>query len=239
MRRRPLNEGRSLNSGDTSLPGRGLTLVGAAQRRPESELRRHAPGYPLAIEDSDAQRRPESELRRHTPSAPGTIRPRSSPLNEGRSLNSGDTINHWRMVCVRSGAQRRPESELRRHVIQTELDGSDLRAQRRPESELRRHSQRGFTATARVGSAQRRPESELRRHHRTPGDSRRASPSLNEGRSLNSGDTSPWPRRATRTSSAQRRPESELRRHLRTPPQGRKGGRSLNPNFDDRHESTY
>ena len=67
-----------------------------AQRRPESELRRHMarairlPGRPRA------QRRPESELRRHLKNRPRSTR--SSTLNEGRSLNSGDTWSANRIV---------------------------------------------------------------------------------------------------------------------------------------------
>ena len=37
----PLNEGRSLNSGDTGMPSAVASSVMNAQRRPESELRRH------------------------------------------------------------------------------------------------------------------------------------------------------------------------------------------------------
>ena len=36
-------------------------------------------------------------------------------LNEGRSLNSGDTRHRARLAPIVSPAQRRPESELRRH----------------------------------------------------------------------------------------------------------------------------
>ena len=63
-----LNEGRSLNSGDTSTNAAmtATRMASPAQRRPESELRRHA-----AIDE----RRPLT----------------AGPLNEGRSLNSGDT----------------------------------------------------------------------------------------------------------------------------------------------------
>ena len=63
-----LNEGRSLNSGDTIYGSTALDWRGVAQRRPESELRRHT-------------------------SAGGRRTPVRSTLNEGRSLNSGDTAD--------------------------------------------------------------------------------------------------------------------------------------------------
>ena len=61
-------------------------------------------------------------------------------LNEGRSLNSGDT-SHASPHRARSlSAQRRPESELRRHMARTaSVSANCFTAQRRPESELRRH----------------------------------------------------------------------------------------------------
>ena len=63
------NEGRSLNSGDTSAPRRCCSPTRSLSR---------------------AQRRPESELRRHERPALAPAR-RGRSLNEGRSLNSGDT----------------------------------------------------------------------------------------------------------------------------------------------------
>ena len=80
------------------------------------------------------------------------------------------------MIRASTRAQRRPESELRRHETVGNIVGAVFRAQRRPESELRRH-----------GRASRRP--------RRPGSS------LNEGRSLNSGDTRRRPRAAGRPAS--------------------------------------
>ena len=40
-----------------------------------------------------------------------------APLNEGRSLNSGDTTNKGKTGGQGGNAQRRPESELRRHAV--------------------------------------------------------------------------------------------------------------------------
>ena len=62
-----------------------------AQRRPESELRRHARYSPSACQRPTAQRRPESELRRHPDRSPDRAWGCRGSLNEGRSLNSGDT----------------------------------------------------------------------------------------------------------------------------------------------------
>ena len=94
---RALNEGRSLNSGDTGADGPAGTGAGHAQRRPESELRRHAAG------------------------CLGN-RPSQSALNEGRSLNSGDTMASLRLRSRSTTAQRRPESELRRHGQELAID---------------------------------------------------------------------------------------------------------------------
>ena len=120
------------------------------------------------------QRRPESELRRHaraTPSPGGY----PAPLNEGRSLNSGDTMSGSAARAVQPvAAQRRPESELRRHLLHPE------------------------TYLENMGHAQRRPESELRRHASPPRISSARSIPLNEGRSLNSGDTVGRERAVTR-----------------------------------------
>ena len=48
-----LNEGRSLNSGDTHSAIRAVLAPYVAQRRSESELRRHAPGCPERMEAGD------------------------------------------------------------------------------------------------------------------------------------------------------------------------------------------
>ena len=89
----------------------------------------------------------------------------SSTLNEGRSLNSGDTPSpRWRTV-----GKRYALNEGR------SLNSGDTRI-------------RAVTAGT-SPSAQRRPESELRRHHLAPMPSAITPASLNEGRSLNSGDT--------------------------------------------------
>ena len=90
----------------------------------------------------------------------------ATALNEGRSLNPGDT--HERRVRLGFGfyAQRRPESEPRRHrPFHSPLEPfAQRRAQRRPESEPRRHMELRRARAAATFTAQRRPESEPRRH---------------------------------------------------------------------------
>ena len=63
-----------------------------------------------------AQRRPESELRRHPNLRTDKLISGQEPLNEGRSLNSGDTTPIPSGTSAATSAQRRPESELRRHT---------------------------------------------------------------------------------------------------------------------------
>ena len=110
-----LNEGRSLNSGDTLVVLGAVGLGVCAQRRPESELRRHADRGLTFFPGNAAQRRPESELRRH-PVVTVRLPVRVTALNEGRSLNSGDTRGVLGSFAGQPyRAQRRPESELRRH----------------------------------------------------------------------------------------------------------------------------
>ena len=166
------------------------TRTTRAQRRPESEPRRHDPPIRFSnVAGTPAQRRPESEPRRHSvPSThsfsrgrPAQRRPESEPrrhstcqqpkvvrfcsLNEGRSLNPGDTARDENPHRLGLHAQRRPESEPRRHIEDAELELVALTdAQRRPESEPRRHPTSSPSSPAR-GNA------------------------LNEGRSLNPGDT--------------------------------------------------
>lgn len=72
----------------------------SAQRRPELELRRHNPTSAARPWLTNAQRRPEPELRRHRPRASPAGRSAAS-LNEGRSLNSGDTPNRGKLGSAR------------------------------------------------------------------------------------------------------------------------------------------
>ena len=157
----------------------------------------------------DAQRRPESEPRRH-----GSPRCRSrscrAPLNEGRSLNPGDTVFHQIPADAGEIAQRRPESEPRRHALPHPTAGPTTRSLNEGRSLNPGDTRNGARPPA-------------------PGAT------LNEGRSLNPGDTWLMIRFGTTSPPAQRRPESEPRRHdTRTVPGRSPGeplneGRSLNP----------
>ena len=109
-----LNEGRSLNPGDTCGSFRVEYSMDSAQRRPESEPRRHRPRRPSGRVRAPALNEgrslnPGDTLRSPSPSA------RRGALNEGRSLNPGDTPRCRAGVDGTVRAQRRPESEPRRH----------------------------------------------------------------------------------------------------------------------------
>ena len=116
LNRPPLNEGRSLNPGDTGRAARGMGIVlQPAQRRPESEPRRHRTDRP----GSSRRRGALNEGRslnpgdtRHLPTPTAT----PHALNEGRSLNPGDTVQQVEDDDAAQAAQRRPESEPRRHL---------------------------------------------------------------------------------------------------------------------------
>ena len=94
-----LNEGRSLNPGDTDRKSTPRPRSRRAQRRPEPKPRRHTPLARLEASLSAAQRRPEPKPRRHT-AGTQSFDLILSALNEGRSLNPGDTGRRDR------GAQR-------------------------------------------------------------------------------------------------------------------------------------
>ena len=110
-----LNEGRSLNSGDTPTEGQGQgqgQALNEGRSLNSGDTRSGSgPGFPPHA----AQRRPESELRRHR-CCRCTDGSSVAALNEGRSLNSGDTAPRYRTISNILLAQRRPESELRRHA---------------------------------------------------------------------------------------------------------------------------
>ena len=215
--RRPLNEGRSINSGDTIAHyPQADGSVNSAQRRPEYKLRRHQMARPMVCASSGPLNEGRSinsgDTRPPTrPAAPtrrslnegrsinsGDTTPPASPcghlrpLNEGRSINSGDTGVTMPMAAIgERRAQRRPEYKLRRHsdwVMARRPNGT--LAQRRPEYKLRRHCRCMKLQNFSSRRAQRRPEYKLRRHPRN-------------GR--------PTTRYVT---IAQRRPEYKLRRHM-------------------------
>ena len=174
-----------------------------AQRRPESELRRHAPAVqgslgdriPASLNEGRSLNSGDTGIPSNSPRRPTE----SSPLNEGRSLNSGDTSARIPAMCPThpDRAQRRPESELRRHRREprrrVHLVTAPLNEGRSLNSGDTTHRSSGRRARD-AQDAQRRPESELRRHIRERSrELEAAGTALNEGRSLNSGDTRSCP----------------------------------------------
>ena len=92
MKPAPLNEGRSLNPGDTARGWQAPRNTKAAQRRPESEPRRHAPRQ-ARMDEGDGALNEGRSLNPGDTGRPGVrTRRRLAPLNEGRSLNPGDTV---------------------------------------------------------------------------------------------------------------------------------------------------
>ena len=114
-----------------------------------------------------AQRRPERQPRRHTPSGRrgGEL---AEALNEGRSVNPGDTqaaargVHDDRARSTKAGAST-PATPRQRPAVSTT-----------------------------IGLAQRRPERQPRRHPSGLARSFRRQGPLNEGRSVNPGDTACW-----------------------------------------------
>ena len=207
-----LNEGRSRNSGNTSAFSQTCPSLQSAQRRPEPKLRQHV-GVPhpysilwvrstkagaetpatladdgrVKADIDDAQRRPEPKLRQH-------IWPFDHLLGDlGRSTKAGAEtpatlqLFTWTMdLPVR--AQRRPEPKLRQHIFAPSMSISVASAQRRPEPKLRQHCNvqpRSYNAAIRSTKAgAETPATHTHGRHLFSW-----TPSLNEGRSRNSGNT--------------------------------------------------
>ena len=94
-RRRPLNEGRGANPGDTAGVGFQTALSAFAQRRPGREPRRHLDGRPA----THRERRRSTKAGARTPATrwPAPRGPCRRPaLNEGRGANPGDTATKAR-----------------------------------------------------------------------------------------------------------------------------------------------
>ena len=115
-----------------------------------------------------------------------------SPLNEGRSRNSGDT----------SGRSRSPSRESALNEGRSRNSGD---------------TSHGPVAGSHVDVRSTKAGAGTPATPREARTSRALAPSLNEGRSRNSGDTCMNSReRTSRSCIAQRRPEPELRRHVPT-----------------------
>ena len=189
-----LNEGRSVNPGDTRILVDG-PLAGEAHLR-STKAGASTPATPLVD---------------------GPLASRSaSALNEGRSVNPGDTPSAFGIrpfnTCT---AQRRPERQPRRHTYHARLGLEFSLAQRRPERQPRRHSNPDCSRSV-IGLAQRRPERQPRRHAMARGEI-----VVNRGRSTKAGASTPaTPSRSLMVTAteacligAQRRPERQPRRH--------------------------
>ena len=239
-----LNEGRSVNPGDTDHESAIAPVTWSAQRRPERQPRRHKAIVCKTGPGVHAQRRPERQPRRHAARCgrpPAHLR----ALNEGRSVNPGDTgpgepaHHHGERRSTKAGASTpatRPFAAACRPRWRALNEGRSVNpgdttvcgcvpstmasAQRRPERQPRRHTR--FCPTRALVSGSLNEGRSV-----NPGDTQdQASagagccPSLNEGRSVNPGDT--WPSRVLVCGpcGAQRRPERQPRRHAshaRTP----------------------
>ena len=182
-----LNEGRDVNPGDTRTGIACRSSFRTAQRRPGRESRRHDSFAQAVSFALHAQRRPGRESRRHLNSALDGSAP-TTPLNEGRDVNPGDTSSRptagRRGTPLNEGRDVNPgDTWASSHV----LDG--VTAQRRPGRESRRHSST---------FAQPAPNASSLNEGRdvNPGDTRKRCSSapcrstLNEGRDVNPGDTS-------------------------------------------------
>ena len=142
-----LNEGRSINSGDTSSNAGGYCTPHMRSTKAGAST----PATRKCVRALCAQRRPEHQLRRH---ATRTSSASPSTLNEGRSINSGDTFP----VRALSG----PLCGLRRHATRFVT--------------LARSTKAGASTPATPGPGHVLRSPVVRR-------------ALNEGRSINSGDT--------------------------------------------------
>ena len=166
-----LNEGRSVNPGDTQSTRADVGRSDSAQRRPERQPRRH------------------THQNRRGPAPTRT-------LNEGRSVNPGDTTIPLTHGVGSAVAQRRPERQPRRHAKTAESIARLTNAQRRPERQPRRHS-------ACTGCSYARVKTLNEGRSVNPGDTRIFAANcdgyvrpLNEGRSVNPGDTAKLCKRA-------------------------------------------
>ena len=186
-----LNEGRSINSGDTRLMQVGPIDRFCAQRRPEYKLRRHPPrGAPRpgratslnegrSINSGDTPAHPRSPACAQPPAlnegrsinsgdtnhAHLWRRRRGAALNEGRSINSGDTpASPARPVRARTLNEGRSINSGDTGPTGTARSADGVTAQRRPEYKLRRHAPGRQWHVAVRARAQRRPEYKLRRH---------------------------------------------------------------------------
>ena len=183
-----LNEGRGANPGDTSATPIIRASVMNAQRRPGREPRRHAHDSRNDAPGASAQRRPGREPRRHTTATAGGPTD-AAALNEGRGANPGDTERqpavdgHQATRSTKAGAR-------------TPATPGTVRGSGHPLAD------RSTKAGARTPATHARPAPRGRRRlslnegrGANPGDTASGRPpfgvraALNEGRGANPGDT--------------------------------------------------
>ena len=231
-----LNEGRSVNPGDTRMRDWCEDPDTGAQRRPERQPRRHGAVREMC----------HRGIRRSTKAGASTPATLPGDGDEGarrqRSTKAGAstpaTLELNALVSDSATvAQRRPERQPRRHAQRIAHCRPDGSAQRRPERQPRRHTS-ALPLSLSMICAQRRPERQPRRHRRrnrriNPVDQRstkagastpatplrRAQVDLARRRSTKAGASTPatlcQPIAALiAENAAQRRPERQPRRHL-------------------------
>ena len=184
-----LNEGRDISPGDTGFLQFVYGYDTNAQRRPGHQPRRHRIRFAAPVSRRAAQRRPGHQPRRHRRQRvePSALDQRSTKAGTSAPATHPALADGWQ---VRVTAQRRPGHQPRRHMQRGEMDfASCKRAQRRPGHQPRRHT------TARLRECD-RPAT------------------LNEGRDISPGDTTPAGSELMFRTIAQRRPGHQPRRHL-------------------------
>ena len=205
-----------------------------AQRRPERQPRLHSIRHPRC-EVGEVRSTKAGASTPATRAWPDRKRHTARPLNEGRSVNPGYTLEHQTTeapdTALNEGRSVNPG--YTRTLPTTSI--SSYLAQRRPERQPRLHSPTTSGVPSTHG-AQRRPERQPRLHTRLPGAAGRARATLNEGRSVNPGYTRTAWSGMSRPASAQRRPERQPRLHAPTAPgttpvSTLNEGRSVNPGY--------
>ena len=213
-RRRPLNEGRSVNPGDTCGVSYWSCVQPSAQRRPERQPRRHPSSEP----EPDADHRRSTKAGASTPATPGrgpAGRPRQPRSTKAGASTPATPDLRELLVDLVDSAQRRPERQPRRHKrrwIGNTPEPTTLNEGRsvNPGDTCREANPNRNQCLRSTKAGASTPA--------TPGtgwcrNAPRASP-LNEGRSVNPGDTAGTDAVFSDVGTdAQRRPERQPRRH--------------------------
>ena len=206
---------RSTKAGASTPATPGLAMDSGRFVQALNEGRSVNPGDTRAFSSLSSTRRSLNEGRSVNPGDTRAFSSLSSTrrsLNEGRSVNPGDTLNRLRHNELQGSAQRRPERQPRRHPEPSPAQRvAGLRSTKAGAS---------TPATLRVCVVVLcYPQSLNEGRSVNPGDTNLTGVvdgpprSLNEGRSVNPGDTLNRLRHNELQGSAQRRPERQPRRH--------------------------